>query len=110
MRVLVLDDTDMRHEVFSERHKSDEVWHAYTHEAAVDILSSSQRFDRVYLDHDLRAQESGHDTAKFIAERLMERLRPIMVVVHTTNPCEGDKMVKVLKDLGVSAQYEPFWV
>jgi CheY-like chemotaxis protein len=110
MRVLILDDAAIRHEIISERHTADEVAHAYTHELAITLLGESCRFDVVYLDHNLESKHSGYDTAKFIAERLSDRLRPGVVKVHTCNPSEGDRMVRVLKDHGVLAQYEPFRV
>lgn len=110
MRVLILDDQQLRHEVFADRHEQDEVHHTFTYDRAIELLRSKPKFDVVYLDHDLQEKATGYDAAKFIAERLPDDRKPGVVVVHTLNSACGDRMVQVLQAGGIPTRLEPFQV
>jgi CheY-like chemotaxis protein len=107
MRVLVLDDEQVRHEEFVRQHPADEVVSARSvHEACAALRGP--RFDRVQLDHDLGSgSPTGLEAARFIAEMEQER-RPAMVIVHSHNPVGAREMVLTLRDAGVRALWMRF--
>ena len=51
MKILLLDDDPVRHDVFGDRWADDDLTHASTYAAAIAALQL-ERFDRVALDHE----------------------------------------------------------
>ena len=114
MRVLHLDDDDLRHELFME-------WHAHAGDTSVAVHDldefaaaiNRERFDIVYLDHDLNdfqytsgfadmygwKQQNGVDAATLLAT-LPEDQRPATVVIHSWNPEGAKRMARVLEEAG----------
>jgi CheY-like chemotaxis protein len=123
MRILILDDNPERHDAFDTflDGKGHEVMHAWTYWDAIGLLED-ERFDLLYLDHDLNDHESasvisgmygsreltGLDVARFVARQLADDLKPERVVVHSWNPMGARSMVDILISVGISATYEPF--
>ena len=115
LRILVLDDDDIRHEWFKEYFKDHEAQHVYTVNGAITALISDPQYDFVFLDHDLndhkyestaagmygRTELTGTDVAQFIAEILEPAKKPKQVVVHSWNPDGARRMLGLLKDAGI---------
>ena len=103
-RFLFLDDTEERHEHFDRicEALSVDVWHVYTVKQAIDRLKSDDRFDCVFLDHDLDERDdwNGWVVAKFIAVHMDRGNQPRNVVIHSWNPAGADDMESVLLDSG----------
>ena len=100
---LFLDDTKERHEHFDKicQNLNVDVWHYYNASQAIRSLEK-QKFDCVFLDHDL--EDTGRDTgqvmADFIALHILFETRPSNVVIHSWNPEGALAMENVLKDNG----------
>lgn len=123
MRILVLDDDDIRHQAFARRFINHSVVHAMTVDEACDALNK-EKFDLVHLDHDLndhghrsvaasmygQVELTGFDVARFIARDLTIDNRPDRVVIHSWNPPGAKMMAEILRDADISVSYEPFSV
>lgn len=123
MRVLFLDDMEMRHRimdaVFGNEH---EIVHAWTFDDAVRLLESGS-YDQVSLDHDLSVasiMQDPSDTAEpngtllclwIAAEVGMGRLRGVIgstFVVHSLNPAGRKSMLRILGEAGLRTHEQPF--
>ena len=73
------------------------------------IVLASQKFDVVFLDHDLEnhvdgftddiSRKTGYDVALFIKTVLPLDKRPNQIVIHSMNPVGAFRMEELLKDL-----------
>ena len=122
MRILVLDDDPERHSHFASNLTSHQVVHVDTYDKVCDQLARSERFDLVYLDHDLNDHQArsvggptmyggpreldGRDVATFIAKKLPKDKRPKKVIVHSWNQTGAAQMVAVLQKAGLPVRYE----
>lgn len=117
MRILVLDDMEVRHDGFNRRFKDHKIDHAYTVEEAVFYLNL-RKYDLVCLDHDLEdihysqqstnAQErTGFDVAVFISEMNKDGL-PTQIIIHSWNPIGAERMYNQLQGLGMFVSRKPF--
>ena len=114
MRILILEDDPQRVCRFRELFKALEVElrHVATAADAIALLHSD-RFDAVFLDHDLGGRvyvdsdepNTGFQVAKALPETLN---RSSFVVVHSWNPGGTEKMLDVLQRKGCRAQAAPF--
>lgn len=113
MRVLVLDDDDVRHHSFRQWLIGTINVHVHTAREAIAELKL-MRFDVVCLDGDLhlvkneRETESGEDVAKFIAHGLALEKRPKFVLIHSHNHPRAERMKRTLDDAVVWAVRTPF--
>lgn len=123
MRVLVLDDDEIRHKEFAKRFAGHQVKHVYRHTEAVKALTEDERYDLVHLDHDLNdfinydpenpgagvVELTGMDTAVFITNRLDYDKQPFKIVIHSWNPAGAQRMLRHLNSEAIQgATYEPF--
>lgn len=119
MRILILDDMDVRHSGFAKVFADLDRTHVYFFSDTIDALNTKGPFDVVYLDHDLgdfRVAEkneydrpyTGHDVALYIARVLDPDKRPGRVVVHSWNPDGARAMRQVLQDAGIPAVCLPY--
>lgn len=121
MRILVLDDDVRRHSGFARALIPHRVWHVYDYHRACSVLQREERFDVVYLDHDINdfgkrsmgpgmygssRELTGLDVAAFIAG-LPEEKRPKQVITHTWNPDGGKAILKALEGI-CPVTYEPW--
>lgn len=119
MRVLILDDDDMRHRKFAHWFAGYDVVHVHTVDEFRNALNSP-KFDYIFLDHDLNDQQyvsagvikvgagdlggptremTGMDAAKFLVDN-QDKMPAIQTVVHSWNPAGAMNMVKLLGDNG----------
>ncbi len=113
MRILVLDDDKNRHKTFARNLIGNEhVVHAYTHDEAITALNEQEKFDVVFLDHDLNDCEhksldyssgyggpvelTGLHVARHVANLPEEKL-PRFAIVHSFNPSGAAHMMTVLR-------------
>ncbi len=123
MRILILDDDDIRHKEFAKRFAGHDVKHVMSHTAAMVALIEDEPYDLVHLDHDLNdfveynpgfpgqghIEFTGMDTAVFITNRLAYNKQPGRIVIHSWNPAGAQRMLRHLQHEGIqSTTYEPF--
>lgn len=117
MRVLFLDDDRERHRAFKANAIGHDLVQAWSYEEALAALAG-ERFDQVFLDHDLSDQaamgqprpgeRTGLDVAILVAT-LPDEKRPHLVIIHSYNPDGARRMHRVLADAGMRNVYrEPF--
>ena len=101
MRILFLDDDDYRVADFKDRTGLDVVW-AKTCSEFIAYLQSN-RFDYIFLDHDLDLSGpnagNGMDAAKFLADNPGHVSGDTQVVIHSWNSYGVANMVNVLKHI-----------
>ena len=115
MRVLILDDMDVRHDKIGRLHLDDKVDNAYTADEAIHFLNT-YKYDLVYLDHDLApehyisdqavAERNGNFVATYIRNMHEDKL-PIQIIIHSWNPVGAERMYNQLKDLGIFVSRKP---
>lgn len=122
MRVLIVDDEGIRHDLFRRSYAGHELIHAMNFDEARDALGGP-RFDVVQLDHDLRdfrlvedeqfgpvnTELTGLDVAKVIAAMPPEAA-PGRVIVHSHNYPGAANIRGVLADAGIQVVLSPFSV
>ena len=108
-RVMILDDSRDRHAPIAALHPNDDIEHCYSAAEALYALMTHDRFDRVYLDHDLGEEMSGCGVAWAIAHMELH-MRPLVAVVHSVNPDGAKRMAQILwEDAGVDTYVVPFY-
>jgi|ERR1700675_1545412 len=108
-RVFVLDDTEDRLRWFRER--IPQMRFATTSAAALEILST-EKFDLVFLDHDLSFMDAGFPDRQFgngkeVARYLARTGFAGRVVIHSKNE-DGVKAMRKLLPGATVARYESF--
>lgn len=108
MKVLVLDDMEIRHTVFQTYH--DNIVSVYTVEEFEEALKKDE-YVQIFLDHDLGPGsngKNGRDAVEVIG-RVLKPDPKLEVVVHSSNSYAGGLMVNRLWELGfTSAYYKDF--
>lgn len=116
IRVFLLEDDERRCEWFAKRFKGDGLDIARDVASAKELLGT-QRYDAIFLDHDLMPEHYGSETAddertgyaiaSFLALR-PELQRAATIMVHSYNADGGLRMVEELRQAGRQAEYVPF--
>jgi hypothetical protein len=115
MRILVLDDMEVRHDGFDHRHPEHKIDHAYNVEEALFYLRTHV-YELVYLDHDLAPEHyidapseeaTGYDIAVYIS-KMFPAHRPSQIIIHSWNPVGAERMYKQLQGLGMFVSRKPF--
>ena len=108
-RIMILDDSRDRHAPIAALHPNDDIEHCYSAAEALYALMTHDRFDRVYLDHDLGEEMSGCRIATAIAH-MEPHMRPLGAVAHSVNPDGAKRMEQILwEDAGVAVCVVPFY-
>jgi CheY-like chemotaxis protein len=117
MRVLLLDDDELRHEWFARRFADDELDIAVEADAAIKLLGA-HAYDAIFLDHDLLPEHyrtieptdeerTGYAVAAWLATRT--DVQPAAtIIVHTRNADGALKMVQTMRAAGRRAEYVPW--
>lgn len=110
MRVLILDDEQIRHDYFSVKYEDVDHVHVYTGEEALDILRREPSFDVATLDHDLGGGMNGAAVARAMVdpEQLPKDKLPPLVVVHSFNFYGARDMVATFQAAGIKSYWERF--
>jgi hypothetical protein len=105
MRRLILDDSTERLEVFGSRFPGCVL--VSTYEEAIQAMNG-ERFDEVWLDHDLGTLRNGCDVAYWMATELPPIKLPGRVIVHSWNPAGARAIATTLQPVGINAEISPF--
>ena len=116
LNVFLLDDDTLRHEWFARQFKGDRLDVAVDPARAVELLSAN-RYDLIFLDHDLLPEHyhsdesdderTGYAVARWLSERPAAQAAST-VVIHTRNADGALRMVKLLRAQGREAEHVPF--
>lgn len=119
MRILILDDEQVRHDHLEEFYSGHEVVHSVTYSHFVHELENGSPWDLIHLDHDLGSGDSyvdgwgdtqfftGQHAAIRVCELHDDRL-PAEVIVHSVNPVGAASMVYDLKSRKVNVTWKPY--
>lgn len=113
MKILFLDDDELRHEYAQQELIGHEVEHVRTVPEALTALAL-RYFDLAMLDHDLGGGEhcapsnevSGYEVARRISEG--DVLQPRFVLVHSYNAPGAQRMIAALKAAPLRCAWIPF--
>ncbi|MEO8435194.1 MAG: cyclic-phosphate processing receiver domain-containing protein [Pyrinomonadaceae bacterium] len=116
IRVFLLEDDRRRYEWFAKRFAGDYLDAADEVEHGKELLSTNV-YDAIFLDHDLRPEHynsatrdderTGYAIATWLAAR-PELQRASTILVHTRNADGAIRMVEELRRAGRQAEYVPF--
>ena len=120
MRILVLDDNELRHEMMGKklRDRGNEVVQAWNYAEAVQALDG-RAFDTLYLDHDLddftlmmygSLERTGVDVVLHLTRCIPKEKFPGLVIVHSWNIDGAHRMQCLLRSAGILVRLEPFKV
>lgn len=127
-RILVLDDLKPRHDGFARLFPDWDFTNCYTHDSAVGQMLVGERFDALFLDHDLaegKAKEFANYVAGFNDQKrrylngqdfcltlrtLMgkfdtEKTLPSRILIHSWNAWGAEQMEALLKPV-----FSPAWL
>lgn len=111
MKILFLDDMEIRHKTFAKKFKGNDITFVKTAKEAIDVLSKDLEWDLICLDHDLgnrifissNDENSGYQVAKFLEDKNLK----CEIVIHSCNPIGAKNMMRCLPQ----ADYKPiFWL
>ncbi|HLM55707.1 MAG TPA: cyclic-phosphate processing receiver domain-containing protein [Pyrinomonadaceae bacterium] len=116
LSVFILDDDTLRHEWFARQFKGDRLDVAADPAHAVELLSAN-RYDLIFLDHDLLPEHyhsdaldderTGYAVARWLSERPAAQADST-VVIHTRNADGALRMAELLRRQGRPAEHVPF--
>lgn len=110
-KLLILDDEEIRHETFRKILVGRNIFSVYDYDQLVALYSQYDRFDVVYLDHDLSLKQAagmpnneknGTDAAEFIAS-LPPECRPARAILHSWNDYGAKRQQHILIEAGINA-------
>jgi CheY-like chemotaxis protein len=102
MKILILDDDNIRHIFFKKKFIGHDVESVYTAEAAIEALQR-ERYDAVFLDHDLGGhmfvdsygqEATGYTVAKWLSEN--PDRKPEQIIIHSFNNVGAKNMHNIL--------------
>ncbi len=114
--IFLLDDDRRRHRWFSKRFEDDELDITETVEEAKEVLQEQNKYDAIFLDHDLLPHHyegetddemTGYAVALWLAEN--PKIQPAAtIIVHTRNADAAIRMVEIMRQAGRQVEYIPF--
>lgn len=122
MKILILDDDEIRQDFYRQRYEGHDVAHAWTYSQFSQCLDRESPLDLIHLDHDLgdfttgdtyvdgwgvTREFSGQHAARKVCELSDERL-PRQVIIQSVNPDGAAAMKKMLMRRGVDVVWSPF--
>lgn len=83
-----------------------------TYETMIDHLTRGKNIEVISLDHDLGAEQTGYDVAKWIEEKVATDCNyfPPMIYVHSANPVGRRNILACVNSIGgiLEARYDKF--
>lgn len=124
IRILILDDDQVRHDNFAQRFNKlgvVEPVHCKNIDQFERILTRESKFDVILLDHDLNdfgknsvlsgcygdTELTGHDAAVLVTTLPPEK-RPTIVIIHSWNSDGAKSMNAVLQQAGINSVIDIF--
>ena len=122
MKILILDDADVRHKYFAKYYKCESIQHVKTLKEFVKHLDLGSPWDLIHLDHDLGdftdgdtfvdsygaiKEYNGQHAAQMIID-LSDDMLPKQVIIQSVNP-EGARRIKqIIQARGIPVVWHPF--
>lgn len=118
MRILILDDLQIRHDAYRKLYSNHELAHAYNYNDFVKYLNQGV-WDYIHLDHDLGAGDNpdyyldgfgksreytGQDAAKLVVQLDYQP----KVIIHSINTVGANQIKQILQDYQIEVIMEPF--
>jgi len=121
--ILIIDDMPERHDFFRKlllivfERKSDEIYHIYDYENAVDFLERHyDEIEQLFLDHDFDCEMHHPDnpndrekTGSDVANLMVEKKWNIPTIVHSINPPGSKYIYDTLYSAGIHVERIPFY-
>ena len=123
MRILILDDQEVRHLSYKIRYAEHQVVSVYKYSEFLEQLSNGSPWDLIHLDHDLDHCVDDPDTyvdgwgktqayngahaAMRVCEMDMDKY-PKLVIVQSINPSGAEAIVDMLTRAGIETLWQPF--
>ncbi len=109
MKILCLDDSYERHNLFRKKFPNDNIVFAISAQEAINILAEDMEWNLICLDHDLGNEvyvdsnepNTGYQVAKFLATKNPK----CIIIIHSSNYWGAMKMLSVLPQ----ASYIPYF-
>ena len=113
MKILIVEDNDMRIEWFKRVYRAQELHFASTCQIA-ECIVREREYDAVFLDHDLlqnnheaiNIEQTGYDFVRFMIKNNL--CKTALVYVHSMNPTGANAMLNLLLDNKYQAEWIPF--
>jgi hypothetical protein len=120
MKILILDDQQLRHDTFARVYEGHEVVSCFKYSDYVSQLTQS--WDLIHLDHDLgddtvadtyvdgwgKTQEYNGQHATMRLCELPDELKPKRVIIQSINNVAAPIMKDMLERAGIPVSWEPF--
>jgi len=101
MRILFLDDSMARWEIFKKNSSGHTVKWASFYNEAVRLVNDEDSFDLIYLDHDLADADFDAPTGYTFAKYMIDNnIKAKYVICHSMNPVGRRNMFNILKNSG----------
>ena len=124
MKILILDDEDVRHREFDKRYLGHHLTHVRTYSEFKQVYGSGSDWDLVHLDHDLGSFGTGLDAPEtyedgwgclvpYDGRDVVDFMLacddlPRKVIVHSVNTVRAPVMVEMLRTRGADVSWIPF--
>lgn len=107
MKIFILDDSRLRQNnlfrLLNKKFDGPKIFQAYSRDEAIEMLEKHQRFDIIFLDHDLGGEvyvnsseyNTGFWVAKYIADN---KIGYGQIILHTLNFSGAVIMLNLLKN------------
>ena len=113
MKILIVEDSSERIAVFKRNLIGHNIHVACSAEQAYKIIEAEDRFDYIFLDHDLCGgtyepsdNNSGYGVAKYIAS--YPEKHPHRAIIHSLNPSGASNIHSALEEAGIICNKIPF--
>lgn len=122
VKILILDDEDKRHAAYNLTYAEHKIENSYNYIAFLDALYKDSPWDLIHLDHDLGDHMNGdtyedgwgvvrefngvHAASKIC--ELEDKSLPKAVIIHSLNPVGSQVMLNMIKQRGISVEWQPF--
>jgi len=122
VKILILDDMDLRHNYFAKLFDGNDITHAFSFSQFLKSLNAKSPFDLVCLDHDLgefedcdhwtdgkgnKREFNGQHAAIKIID-LPDELLPKQVLIHSMNPSGAKFIYDIIKSRGIPVVIRSF--
>lgn len=122
LKILILDDDDIRHRNFHRMFEGHDIFHAYGYIEFQELLAQESPFDIIQLDHDLgicrtgdgyagmygNKEYTGQDAARDVAALSSEKRPTKECNVHSWNGYGGNAMRETLRSAGIKCTFDPY--
>ena len=91
IKILIVDDEEIRHEMFRKKYPMFDITSVYNSSDAIKLLSKN-KYNTIFLDHDLGGDDTGVKVAEFIDRAHIRSF----IIVHSMNPVGASNIKRIL--------------